>query len=315
MHNRHTLRIVALALVLACCTPPAQKQEPKKVRFPAIFLDMDGTTLGPDKRIHPHTLEAIRCYKANGGLVGIATARTWQQVAGYVQQLRPNLPFVLYNGAVTVTSSGDVIDATGLPPLMGGQLVKIFRTLNEEFELSGLVLHGAVTTVVTQENPLLLESLKTAQIEEYTVGDRLPQSDELIKALFVVSDGRVDEVRKALTELLLEEPVRVLVTSDVSVEVFSANVNKARTIEAIVRFQGLELRDVLAFGDGDNDTEMLSKAGLGIAMGNCRAAACEAAAAVIGPSGTDALGKFIVDAAIRADCPKPNPARAGQGDD
>lgn len=314
MCDHRILWIGVLALAMLGCEPQARQPDHDSVRFPAVFLDMDGTTLGPDKRIHPETIAAIRCYKANGGLIGIATGRTWQQVDGYIAKLKPNLPLVLYNGAVTMSSSGDVIDAIGLPPLMEGRLLKIYDSVKTQFDVAGLVLHGAKETVVIEEDPLLQDSLKEAQIEEFTLGDRLPPHDLLIKVLFVVDSSEVDVLRDAIADDLADEPVHVVVTSDVSVEVFSSETDKAATIEAIVRFQGYEMRDVLAIGDSDNDVEMLSEAGLGVAMENCRPAACGAASAIIGPSGTEALGKFIVDAAVRADCPKGQP-RPGPDDE
>ena len=52
------------------------------------------------------------------------------------------------------------------------------------------------------------------------------------------------------------------------VEVIPAGDNKAVGLEALVAHLGCTAADVLAFGDGSNDLEMLEWAGTGVAMAN-----------------------------------------------
>lgn len=52
------------------------------------------------------------------------------------------------------------------------------------------------------------------------------------------------------------------------------------------------MREVMAFGDNDNDAEMLRLAGLGVAMGNASARAKVYADSVIGRHNTPAIADF-----------------------
>ncbi len=60
-------------------------------------------------------------------------------------------------------------------------------------------------------------------------------------------------------------------------EIQLAGVHKASGIEQVTEHLGIARRDTLAIGDSDNDLEMLRHAGVGIAMGNARQHAREAA--------------------------------------
>lgn len=62
----------------------------------------------------------------------------------------------------------------------------------------------------------------------------------------------------------------IYVTSSVDylVEVAEESTNKCRALEELLKREGLTLEETAAFGDADNDVEMLRCAGVGIAMGN-----------------------------------------------
>lgn len=53
-------------------------------------------------------------------------------------------------------------------------------------------------------------------------------------------------------------------------EIGDAQANKGTGITRLCQQLGLGLDEVVAFGDGDNDEEMLQTAGIGVAMGNAR---------------------------------------------
>ena len=55
---------------------------------------------------------------------------------------------------------------------------------------------------------------------------------------------------------------------DYGYDVIPKNSGKQEGIKAILKYYGLKSEEVMAFGDGHNDIEMLSTVGCGIAMGN-----------------------------------------------
>jgi hydroxymethylpyrimidine pyrophosphatase-like HAD family hydrolase len=76
----------------------------------------------------------------------------------------------------------------------------------------------------------------------------------------------------------------VTITEDWFMELTAPRATKAAGVEAVARRYGIAARNVLAFGDGNNDVAMLSWAGLGVAMPHGRPAARQAAD-VVAPEG------------------------------
>ena len=46
------------------------------------------------------------------------------------------------------------------------------------------------------------------------------------------------------------------------------NCSKSSALKALCSYLGISQNEVIAFGDGDNDIDMLQFAGVGVAMGN-----------------------------------------------
>ena len=44
--------------------------------------------------------------------------------------------------------------------------------------------------------------------------------------------------------------------------------SKSATLTYLAKRVGIDAKNIIAFGDGENDREMLSHAGIGVAMGN-----------------------------------------------
>ena len=65
------------------------------------------------------------------------------------------------------------------------------------------------------------------------------------------------------------------------VEFLRKDVSKGATLLQICGQIGVDISQVAAFGDGDNDKEMLDLVGLGVAMKNAKSAAKEVADVII----------------------------------
>ena len=55
---------------------------------------------------------------------------------------------------------------------------------------------------------------------------------------------------------------------DEGIDIISKDGGKANGIQKILEFYGMTREEIIAFGDSDNDMDMLEFAGIGVAMGN-----------------------------------------------
>ena len=89
----------------------------------------------------------------------------------------------------------------------------------------------------------------------------------MTKALFVDERVNLLEIEKEIKEKLGNK-VHLTYSQEKYLEVLNSDVNKGKTLEKILKDKGLELETCIAFGDANNDKEMLMMVGCGVAMGN-----------------------------------------------
>ncbi len=292
--TRLSWALAAALLALAACSTAPQ------VRYQSIYIDMDGTLLGPDHEPRQATLDAIRRYQACGGSVGIATGRTYEQVEAYLPRIGPDLPIVLFNGALVAQADGSIVSVTHLPeealrPALeaGARLPGVWATL----------IHEERDTWVDRETDELTAMLTKGHVHPNGVIQDIASNYQgtPVKIMYFVRKEQMDETARAVTEAVGDSAIAV-VTGPITLEVMARGVNKAVSIRKVLESRGIDPRNGMTFGDSGNDVEMLSTLGPGLAMGNCRQAACDAALARIGGHDTDAIADAIEKLAILPEC-------------
>ena len=78
-------------------------------------------------------------------------------------------------------------------------------------------------------------------------------------------------------------------------EIGPKGVDKGSMLERIANYHHIDLKDVIAFGNGENDLPMLMKAGTGVAMGNAFKHVKELSDAVCDDCDHDGIGKYLED--------------------
>ena len=111
---------------------------------------------------------------------------------------------------------------------------------------------------------------------EYTRKTRIPVEDlyslleqenrglDKVQALF----ADMDERRRAWEELSMEEDLELVGSLGYNIEINARGVNKGTALVELGRMLGIKREEIMACGDGDNDTAMLREVGFGVAMGN-----------------------------------------------
>ena len=85
----------------------------------------------------------------------------------------------------------------------------------------------------------------------------------------------------------------VLLVGPEWLEIMPKGVSKASALDKIARKLGYTMENVMAFGDAENDVEMLAKAGIGVAMGNAMDTAKAAANVVTKTNDENGIGEVI----------------------
>eukprot|EP00929_Paragymnodinium_shiwhaense_P072250 TRINITY_DN36667_c0_g1_i1.p1 TRINITY_DN36667_c0_g1~~TRINITY_DN36667_c0_g1_i1.p1 ORF type:complete len:337 (+),score=81.36 TRINITY_DN36667_c0_g1_i1:130-1140(+) len=278
----------------------------RRASFRAVALDMDGTTLNDAHALTARTVETIRAVHAKDLHVIIATGRPAPAVQPFIDQLRlaKPVPVVCFNGAVAAelspssscssTEEGNPVTEAGAEPSpvssassssesgrrtifadnLDREAVEQVIKLSRELGLCVMyyLLDGAaaVPRSAEQEETLQLferiEGFKYRRLEDLDA--LLALKEPPLKIVVLATDVQAIAAR---ARDVLPEGLCHVVAAEMHVEFVHPSVSKGRTLVRLLRDElAVDLEHVIAFGDNENDMDMLQAVGEGVAMRNAK---------------------------------------------
>jgi Cof subfamily protein (haloacid dehalogenase superfamily) len=243
-------------------------------------IDLDGTLLGPDKLISEQNAAAVRRLNENGARVIIASGRRHQNSIRFQRQLQLDGPIIACQGGlIRDGESGNVIEAHFLPQTVA-------REIADEAEQNGVqpIYYHLDHLYVPEGNNRWLDLYESRVGERAETIPNLGQLDGR-RALKIVWYGDPVVLRKVRPEMAAryDGKVDILSTESENLEFMPRGINKAAALEKVARDFGVSREEVLAFGDAENDLQMLAWAGMGVAMRHGNPAAISVARMVSPP--------------------------------
>jgi hydroxymethylpyrimidine pyrophosphatase-like HAD family hydrolase len=224
-----------------------------------VALDVDGTIVDRDGVLPPAMGETIAAVVGAGVPVILSTGRSWHGTVDLVEQLGlPPGPSVCSNGAVIVT----------YPPQ---EIVKAI-TFDPRHVIERVQQFAPGTLIAVEEIGV-----------GYRLNDHFPGGD--LTGEMIIEDLEQLSARP-VTRVILRDPTRsdsdfislarhlglhgvtYFVGWSAWLDIAPEGVNKATALAEVAEGLGVSAADVLAFGDGRNDIEMLRWAGRGLAIGD-----------------------------------------------
>ncbi len=232
----------------------------------AAFFDLDGTLFShSQKKVPDSTILAFKELKEKGIKRVLCTGR-------HIVELRQlgildlGLEFdgyVLLNGQIILDENQKYLDGT---PIRDSETKKIVKLFNEK-DFS-LILENIDELYANIMDDFYLEGLKSVNTKPFPI----KEYDE--RPIFQVSTY----VKKERQEFLREYLNDCYITSwnEYGLCIVDKDGGKSKGMEKYLKKMGLNKDETIAFGDGDNDVDMLQYAKIGVAMGNGVKAAKEA---------------------------------------
>jgi Cof subfamily protein (haloacid dehalogenase superfamily) len=228
----------------------------------AFACDLDGTLVGKDGVVGDRTRAAIARSQAAGIPVLIATGRMFRSVKRYLDDIGLPEPVVCYQGAAVVDPPSGVF--------------LLHRPLELDVARDAI---AALATLGISPNVYVDDQLYVAAENDYTrrysvfqrlpvveVGDLLAWLERPPTKLVAVAEPPVlAEIRPVLEGRL---GARAFLTTSLPymLEIGNPEVTKGSGLAFVAERLGLALDRIVAFGDGENDVELLEAAGFGVAV-------------------------------------------------
>lgn len=266
--------------------------------YKLLALDMDGTLLTSDKRVSPRTRDALERLAARGIPLAYCTGRNVLELLEFPTEL----PFIRYG----VLASGAVVhdfathrdlEVHALDPNVLVAAMDVARAednMTHVMALSHSVVRPADLRNMAHYGMGVYQGMfeNICTLEPDLGGWVQAHPGEVIKINFYhASPAARDRTRRRLEEAGL--PLTLANAENTSVECSALGVSKGRGLTALAGLLGMDVADVVAVGDSDNDTEALKVAGMPVAMGNASASARQLARMVVADNDHDGIVEAI----------------------
>lgn len=232
-----------------------------------IALDLDGTLLKDNKTISQKTKEILKKARELGHIVMIATGRPFRSSEMYYNELELDTPIVNFNGAF-IHHPKDASWGTFHSPLdikVAKEIVDACRS----FQFHNIVAEVMDEVYFHYHDEKLLDifSMGNPKITTGDLGRFLTASPTSL--LIHTDEDYLKKIRQHLSNVHAEViEQRSWASPWQVIEIIKSGLHKAIGLKKAADYFNIPQERIIAFGDEDNDLEMLEYAGHGIAMGN-----------------------------------------------
>ena len=250
----------------------AMESEKKKMDIRVIATDMDGTLLDPKGQLDLPRLEKIldKLDQCDIRFV-IATGNEVHRMRQLLGHLADRVVLVVANGA-RIFENNELIQAQTWDDAMVDKALAHFkgRECQDQFVVTamngGFVKKGTVFTELDKfMTPEMIEKLYQRMnfVDEFDPN----LFGGVLKMSMVVGEERLDSVLQEVNDLF-DGRVRAVSSGYGCIDILQDGIHKAWGLVELLKRWNLKPEQIMAFGDSENDIEMLELAGISFAMEN-----------------------------------------------
>ncbi|KXT79220.1 Cof-type HAD-IIB family hydrolase [Streptococcus sp. DD13] len=263
------------------------------MKITKIFAsDMDGTFLRMDHQFDRKRFKkVIQSFKEKGYLFVVASGRPLLNLKHLFAEFLDEIAIVAENGSV-VYYKGEILYQA--EPMNKQLVLDIIDSLEKSPYASGLR-----TIVSGLEGAFVLDSISQTDYDFishfYLEAKRVKSYQEIevdvIKLVAAFEADHLESAQAWLNDHFKE--VNAVTTGGDSVDIILDGGHKAIGLEMLCQHLGLQAKDVIAFGDNENDLEMLSFASIAFATENAKESVKTMANQVLGPCDEEPVMAYL----------------------
>ncbi|HEX6293307.1 MAG TPA: Cof-type HAD-IIB family hydrolase [Herpetosiphonaceae bacterium] len=235
------------------------------MHYHLLALDLDGTTVGRDLTVAPDTIAAVAAFQSRGGWVSLATGRNVRTTAIFAEQLGVNGPLICYQGAlIKDRRSGEILFHDPVPPDRAAEAVS-------QLLGAGVYVHAYIDDELyvpwSGREVELYQSFSQVKLVVHVVDDlaAVVAQHPPTKLLFIDEQDKVGP-RVAGLQTHFVDRLHVVRSHAHFGELTAPGCTKGRALAQLAARLHIPQQQVAAAGDQFNDLEMLTWAGLGMAV-------------------------------------------------
>ena len=241
----------------------------------AVILDLDGTLLHSDGSISEYTLEILQECKRKGILVIVATARFWFKAEKYLDIISPD--YAILADGTQIYHNGELIHGYAMDELQSEGIINELVQENGENEF-----------VVSTGKKLLCSA--TGVDEKWRTSKDF--TEPLKSSVYKIA-AIIDSYENA-KELANKYGCRIYSYRGENLYGFTSEKSgKYQAVAKLGEMLQIGMEEIIAFGDDENDYDILKNVGKGIAVENAISMIKEIADDVTSSNDEDGVARYI----------------------
>lgn len=222
----------------------------------AAFFDVDGTVYSHESKCVPESaIEALKALRKKGIKTFLATGRHFSEIDEFPVGKIPFDGYVMLTGQLCTDGKRNVIFGNAIDGADAEYLLNEFKK---------------------KEMPVMLvekDKLYINLVNEIVINGQAEISSPIPEVMEYKGDPVYQIIcyggKELEMELIPKLPnCKITRWCPFGIDVISKTGGKVTGIKKMLEVHGIGQEEVIAFGDGENDIEMLQFAGIGVAMGN-----------------------------------------------
>lgn len=235
-----------------------------------IGLDIDGTLINSNKKITPRTVDALMAAAERGVYIVPVTGRPLCGMPGELKKL-PCIEYIISNNGASTWKNGSLISSCRFSAADCAALLRAFgdNYCIAEVYIDGMGYESQASFVETRRRfegtPMMDYFIKSRRVVD--LYKMLDEEQPFVEEVSVMCN--TDEEFEKLTEVIKDFPqLKYSNPLPYYMEIIAADSGKGNALLQLGRRLGIDISEIMAFGDSDNDAGMIRKAGFPVAMGN-----------------------------------------------
>jgi hypothetical protein len=275
-----------------------------------LAFDLDGTLLDDSKAVPYENILALRAAAEKNILTVPASGRIFRFMPEPVRTQLSARYFITTNGGEVYDAVSDsVLYSAEIPLQRALDVLDHFDTVDGIYDCYADNAGYMSRAFMEKADDYFLDPVLNAMLHSYTLKTRTPVDD--LRGFMTARGGslqklqmffRDPEERLHQLDFLPRLFPDLVISSSLAnnIEVNSAEATKGQALAALCEKLGIDRAEVMAFGDGLNDLDMLQFAGVPIAMGNADPLIREKAAYITASNNEAGLAKALIHFGLAA---------------
>ena len=241
-----------------------------------------------DSRLHERTLAALGRVRDAGILVVVVTGRMVQSVRKALAPADLRAPVICYQGAVVADADGAWLRHEPLPVELARETI---AALADEGYSPNVYVDDELYVAADTEQARAYAQLN--RIEFHVVGDLVEWLESPPTKLVCVGDpSTLDELEPRMKERFGD---REYISKSLPhfLEFAQAGVTKGAGLDFLAEHLGFTKEQTVAFGDGENDIELVDWPGFGVAVENAHERVKDVADWICPPASDEGVAQVL----------------------